>query len=127
MKTQCKNCNSDKYLTFLVRCRVISALKNRGLRKSKRTHEYLGCTSQELKQHLEKQFTDGMTWENQGKWHIDHIRPCASFNLENEIEKHMCFHYTNLQPLWGSENISKSDSFDETTFTRKWVDDHWEE
>ena len=111
MKTQCKNCNSDKYLTFLVRCRVISALKNRGLRKS----------------NLEKQFTDGMTWENQGKWHIDHIRPCASFNLENEIEKHMCFHYTNLQPLWGSENISKSDSFDETTFTRKWVDDHWEE
>ena len=48
-----------------------------------------------------------MTWENHGEWHIDHIKPCASFNLLNEDEQKKCFHYTNLQPLWASENLSK--------------------
>jgi hypothetical protein len=89
--------------------------------------EYVGCTIDALREHLEKQFTDGMSWENQGKWHVDHIRPCASFNLDNEIERHMCFHYTNLQPLWAFDNMSKHASYDEKTFTRKWVTDHWED
>jgi hypothetical protein len=75
---------------------------------------------------LEKQFINGMAWENQGEWHIDHIRPCASFNLDNEIERQMCFHYTNLQPLWGFDNMSKHDAYDEKTFSRKWINDHWE-
>ena len=69
----------------------------------------LGCTINELKIHLEKQFKRGMTWENYGKkgWHIDHIIPCASFNLTNMKQREECFHYTNLQPLWWWENLSK--------------------
>jgi len=63
-----------------------------------------------------------MTWENHGEWHIDHIKPCASFDLSDKKEQIMCFHYTNLQPLWGSDNLSKSDKFDEKTFNREWID-----
>jgi hypothetical protein len=48
-----------------------------------------------------------MTKENYGKWHVDHIIPCAAFNFNNEEEQRRCFHYTNLQPLWAEENIKK--------------------
>jgi hypothetical protein len=58
---------------------------------------------------LEKQFTKGMNWKNYGKWHIDHIKPCASFDLSLEHEQKLCFHFTNLQPLWAKDNIRKSD------------------
>ena len=69
----------------------------------------LGCTINELKTHLEKRFKKGMTWENYGKrgWHIDHIIPCASFNLIDMKQREECFHYMNLQPLWWWENLSK--------------------
>lgn len=68
-----------------------------------------GCTSQELKIYLEKKFKDGMSWENYGikGWHIDHIKPCSSFDLKNIEQQKQCFHYTNLQPLWWWENLSK--------------------
>jgi hypothetical protein len=75
---------------------------------------------------LEDQFEDGMAWENHGEWHIDHRRPCSSFDLVNEEEQRMCFHHTNLQPMWGAENISKSDSFDEDSFEWEWTGDKWE-
>lgn len=74
--------------------------------------EYVGCSPAFLREHLENLFTDGMTWENQGEWHIDHIRPCASFDLTTEEERHKCFHYTNLQPLWAADNISKGAKWD---------------
>jgi hypothetical protein len=77
-------------------------------KKYQSTLEYLGCSIEELKIHLEKQFKKGMTWNNYGKWHIDHIKPCASFDLSLETEQKICFHYTNLQPLWAIENIKKS-------------------
>jgi hypothetical protein len=64
-----------------------------------------------LKGYLAGKFKDGMTWENHGEWHIDHIKPCASFNLLDEGEQKKCFHYTNLQPLWASENLSKGCKF----------------
>ena len=57
--------------------------------------------------HLEKSFKPGMTRKNHGKWHIDHIKPCASFDLTKPEEQAKCFHYTNLQPLWASENLAK--------------------
>ena len=48
-----------------------------------------------------------MSWDNYGDWHVDHIRPCASFDLTNEDEQRICFHYKNLQPLWGPDNLEK--------------------
>jgi hypothetical protein len=94
-----------------MRGRVNGALKNYENRNRKHTLEYVGCNLQELREHLEKQFNNGMTWENQGQWHIDHIRPCASFDLSKEEERHKCFHYTNLQPLWAFDNLSKGANY----------------
>jgi hypothetical protein len=98
-----------------------------GREKNKRTMEYVGCDVDTLRAHLERQFVDGMTWENQGEWHIDHVRPCASFNLDNEDERHQCFHYTNLQPLWGPDNLSKNAFYDEDNHPLEWSGDHWED
>lgn len=67
----------------------------------------LGCTMAGLKLHLEHQFTEGMTWGNYGLWHIDHIRPVSSFDLLDEAQQRQCFHFTNLQPLWATDNQSK--------------------
>ena len=80
--------------------------------KAARTKELIGCSTNELREHLEKQFRDGMTWENYGKWHIDHIRPCASFDLSIKEQQLECFNYTNLQPLWAIENYRKSDKYE---------------
>lgn len=71
---------------------------------------FVGCSAPELRAHLEKQFTPGMSWANYGAWHIDHITPCASFDLTDEQQVHACFNWRNLQPLWALENILKSDS-----------------
>lgn len=93
--------------------RLTSRISNvlKGRTKYAHTLEFLGCTFEELKQHLEKQFISGMTWENYGrgkdKWNIDHIIPCASFNLLLEEEQRHCFHYTNLQPMWSLDNVKK--------------------
>ena len=77
--------------------------------KASRTNELIGCTVTELRQHLEDQFTNGMDWDNYGRngWHIDHIRPCASFDLSDPYQQRQCFHYSNLQPLWEADNIRK--------------------
>lgn len=102
-------------LTCSLRRRLNTALKLKGARKSKRTFELLGCTPSDLKLHLESQFKLGMTWENYGRdgWHIDHIIPCASFNLKDEFQQKVCFHWTNLQPMWAKENICKSDKVED--------------
>ena len=88
-----------------LRGRVNKAIK-RGS-KSAKTMELLACSIEEFKSHLESKFTEGMTWDNHGEWHIDHIIPCASFDLTDPEQQKKCFHYTNLQPLWASENMSK--------------------
>ena len=76
--------------------------------KSAKTMILLGCTVEFFKEHLEKQFDEKMSWENYGKyWHVDHIKPCASFDLTKPEEQKKCFHWTNLQPLEGRENESK--------------------
>lgn len=81
-------------------------LLDKDLRK---TIDFIGCSVHELKIYLENKFQDGMSWENYGKygWHIDHITPCASFDLTNNEEQLKCFHYTNLQPLWAIDNLKK--------------------
>lgn len=81
----------------------------RGVNKPMSTAEGLGCTYQELRAHLEKQFHSGMSWENYGRkgWHIDHIKPLAWFDLTDPVQFAEACHYTNLQPMWGRENESK--------------------
>jgi hypothetical protein len=79
-------------------------------KKHTSTFELLGCSLDELLKHLEKQFVKGMNWKNYGNlWHIDHIIPCASFDLAYPEQQKKCFHYTNLQPLWAIDNIRKRD------------------
>jgi hypothetical protein len=87
--------------------RVLFALQKNW--KSKQTLELLGCSIKFLKQHLESQFTEGMRWSNYGKggWVIDHIKPCISFDLSKSEEQHKCFNFSNLQPLWEVDNLSK--------------------
>lgn len=89
-----------------LRGRIWSALA--GQAKSARTQELLGCPVIWLQVHLESQFRPGMSWENYGPvWHVDHIRPCASFDLSDPEQQKICFHWTNLQPLFAKENLSK--------------------
>ena len=78
-------------------------------KKKDSTIELLGCSIDELKTHLQNQFKEGMTWQNHGEWHIDHIIPCAAFDLSKKEDCLKCFNYKNLQPLWAHENLSKSD------------------
>jgi len=94
-------------LASVIRARIHDVLKH-GY-KSARTEKLIGITIPELKVYIEKQFKSGMTWENYGfyGWHIDHIMPLSSFNLEDPEEQKKAFHYTNLQPLWAKENLHK--------------------
>lgn len=96
-------------ITQRLRCRLRCALA--GESKSAPTLSLLGCSVEYLVKYLENQFTDGMSWDNYGLygWHIDHIKPCASFDLTKEKEQRKCFHYSNLQPLWAKDNLSKGD------------------
>ncbi len=96
---------------YALRCRMQTAIRNSlikgGYTKRSRTQEYLGCTYEQLKQHLERQFLKGMTWENRSLWHIDHIVPLASAETEDDMVALQKF--TNLRPLWAKDNLEKSD------------------
>ena len=94
-----------KILTNLRR-RIIHALHGRN--KSESTRKLLGCPVGFFKLHLEKQFKPGMTWENYGSvWEVDHIMPCSRFDMSDPLQQHLCFHYTNTQPLFAEENRYK--------------------
>lgn len=93
-----------------LRARIRIALKSQGAKRLKNTEAIIGCSIHELRKHLESQFAEGMTWDNHGDWHIDHIKPCAAFDLTNEEQQRECFHYSNLQPLWAVDNIKKGAS-----------------
>lgn len=113
MRAICKKCNPMGNLVDKVRSRVYAALKRNGMEKDTRTMEYLGCTPQQLRLHLEVQFKEGMSWENQGDgWHQDHVIPLQFGDgspTEEEILERL--HWTNLQPLWGPENLSKGNRY----------------
>ena len=93
-------------LSRRVRRRINNAFKRRGFSVSGRTTEIIGCGIKELKTHLESQFTAGMSWDNKDQWHIDHIIP-LDFARDEKHLRWLC-HYTNLQPLWASDNIKKA-------------------
>jgi len=92
-----------------LRRRVSLALNDQGMIKDISLKDFLGCTIPEFKEYINKLFTEGMNWKNYGEWHIDHIKPCSSFNLTKKEEQIKCFNYNNLQPLWAIDNLKKGD------------------
>lgn len=84
----------------------------RSVKKADRLWGLVGCTRLELQAHLERQFKQGMSWLNYGQWHIDHIRPCCSFDLRDPEQQYACFHFSNLQPLWAVDNLRKQGRYD---------------
>lgn len=91
-----------------IRGRINKALARKGMAKTTSTAAMLGCTWEELIYHIESLFKDGMTWENRGEWHIDHVVPLSS--ADNEKDMIILGHHKNLQPLWAVENLSKGSS-----------------
>jgi len=94
-------------LTNNLRKRTWESFKYKNINKNSRTHEMLGIEWKDLKVYIEAMFTDGMTWDNYGEWHIDHIYPLSKAKDEKHL-KELC-HYSNLQPLWAEDNMSKGD------------------
>jgi hypothetical protein len=87
--------------------RATKELKKKKIKRKLSHSKLIGCSASELKEHLEKLFKKKMSYDNYGKWEVDHKIPISSFNFENENEVEECFHYTNLQPLWQKENRKK--------------------
>jgi len=100
-------------LKWLFRGRISSAIKKNCASKAYKTIELLGCSIEQAKNHIEKQFTEGMSWDNHGEWEIDHIKPIALFDLTIPKEQKMAFHYTNIQPLIKDKNRSKGSKWDD--------------
>ena len=102
------------YLRHRLSNRIRIAIKEGKGSKDNSTTELLGCSVDDVRVHLESQFTEGMTWENHGLlgWHIDHIKPCSKFDLTLDSEQKACFHYTNLQPLWAEDNLRKGNKYE---------------
>lgn len=112
--------NSNFRLKKTVRSRIYNAIKRLGdVQKPRiryRTEKMIGCTIEQLRSHLESRLKRGMTWDNHGShWHIDHIIPMAHFDLTDESQLLAASHYTNMQPMWASENFAKSDTLQRDT------------
>lgn len=115
--------NDEKFkMKVLLRRRFSTALKSQNTKKNTHVLELTSCSMEFLRDYISQQFEKGMTWKNHGDWHIDHRKPCRSFDLTKKEEQRKCFHYTNLQPLWRSENLQKRDTFNEATFEYTWVE-----
>lgn len=112
------NTNPGFNLRMRLSNRIREVLKTVNVTKRNRTVEYLGISIPEFKIHLEKQFYvnkktgEMMGWENMGKWHIDHIIPCYSYDLTNLAAQKKCFNYKNLRPMWAEENLKKGNKID---------------
>lgn len=110
-KRQCKICDPQGHLRGIVSSRIHKALKSD---KTDHSIEYLGCTIEEFKTHIENQFKENMTWANFGTWHIDHVVPVKykkdnqDPTLEDVIER---LHWSNTQPLWANDNRLKGNRF----------------
>ncbi len=99
-------------VSYRIRDSISANIRARIEKGEKTTFYFLGCSIEEYKQYLEEKFQDGMTWNNYGKWQIDHIKPVSSFDLLKEGESEKCFHYTNTQPLWAFDNLSKGNKIE---------------
>lgn len=106
-KLRWKNSTPEFRLRAYMRTRIFHCLKGRT--KHYNWSKSVGCTREFLMAHLQSLFQPGMNWNNYGKWHVDHVRPCASFDLSKPEEQLVCFHWSNLQPLWAIDNLRKND------------------
>lgn len=111
----------SKKLLMDLQFKISSMLRNslnkalRGRIKTGGALDLLGCSLEYFREHIESKWTEGMNWSNRGigkgKWHIDHVRPCASFDLTKKNEQKSCFHFLNMVPMWGNLNVSKGSLF----------------
>lgn len=99
--------NKKNFLPCLLRTRLNGALRLMGAKKTGSHVKELGCSIEELRIHLERLFSPGMSWKNHGEWHVDHIIPLSSFDLEDPQQLSAACHFSNLQPLWKKDNLSK--------------------
>ena len=109
-KVNYHNYNPIRRLRSRLRARVGMFFKYKGYKKKNSTEKILGANWKTVESFMEAKFVDGMNWDNIGEWHIDHIIPLSSAETEQETIK-LC-HYTNLQPLWAFDNLSKGNSLD---------------
>jgi len=116
---KCRRKHQSKTINYRIRKnmsnRIKSAFKRyKDLKKDYGTMQmYVGCDMYTFFKHIEDQWTEGMSWDNYGKWHLDHIRPIASFDLTKDEEVKACFNYKNVQPLWAEDNLKKGDKYEE--------------
>ena len=101
--------NINLRISMSIRDILRRCLKYIGKNKEQKTYELLGYNNLKLKQRLECQFKDGMSWDNYGKWHIDHKKPISKFNKGTDLK--IINSLSNLQPLWAKDNLSKSNKF----------------
>ena len=100
--------NPELKMIHNLRTRLGRIYKQKSFYKNSKTKELLGCSPEQLREHLRSLYQPGMSDKNYGEWHIDHIIPLSSAQSKKELDK--LSHYTNLQPLWAEENIRKKDS-----------------
>lgn len=107
-KVERRKLNPHKRIQHCLQTRIRTAINSVDGKKLNHTEELIGCSIQFYKEYLESKFTNGMSWENYGYfgWHIDHIKPCASFDLSDLEQQKQCFHYMNTQPLWATTEIA---------------------
>jgi hypothetical protein len=103
------NTNPVYKLQCLLRSRLLSGLKSKNIRKTNSIFNLIGCSIQDCKNYIERQWLPGMSWENYNysTWHVDHIKPVNTFDLTDPEQQKQCFHYTNLRPLWAKDNLSR--------------------
>lgn len=103
--------NGPEFIKYKLKTNISRRIREiLGQQKSERCMDYVGCSLDQLKMHIESTFSDGMSWDNYGEWHIDHIIPCAAFGID---EMKACWYYKNLQALWAKDNIIKKDNYKE--------------
>ena len=94
----------------IMRCRIWHCFNKYGVKKTAKTSELMGCSAEFLNAHLEKYFTDDMSWENRGEWHIDHVVPCCAFGATIEEQKILHW-YDNLRPMLAKDNLIKNGTY----------------
>jgi type II secretory ATPase GspE/PulE/Tfp pilus assembly ATPase PilB-like protein len=120
LSAQCNSCKNRYYsdrkksdklfkLSSRIRSIISKQINKNNLKKSEKTEDIIGCSFNEFKNYLESKFDDNMNWENYGEWHLDHIIPISYAKTEEEIYE--LNHYTNFQPLWAKDNLSKGNRF----------------